>query len=146
MYRSRSDVPAVFHSNNSGAMPAGWKQINPFTMSGAELRWQPAADICESEAEYRVEVPLPGVAKRDIKISLDHGNLKIRGERRSIKSSADEYIHQSESCLGRYSRAFALPADVDKERLKATYRDGILTIHLPKVKRMKHEPKRVAIE
>jgi len=116
------------------------------SLVNADIAWRPAADISETEKEYRVKAQLPGVDKKDVNISFDRGILKIEGERKVEKSSEKEEMRRTESFYGKYSRSFALPEGIDEKKVSAQSKDGVLTIRLPKVKEAAREPKRIPIE
>ena len=91
--------------------------------------WIPAADVYEDEREYLVALDLPGINREGLDVSLDDGRLVIRGER-----AAAEGLHarRAERPQGRFVRTFSLPDAVDRGRITADYKDGVLLLHLPK--------------
>lgn len=92
----------------------------------------PRVDIYESEHGYTVSADLPGMQKRDVRIDIDGNTLTIRGERKyEQKSEEDSYV-LVERKYGAYLRSFTLSEKVDKEKIKASYRDGVLEIQIPK--------------
>ena len=107
--------------------------------SFANSNWAPAVDIAEDEKEYLIKADLPEVAKEDVNVTFNNGMLTISGERRFEKSEDDEEkkYHRVERSYGHYSRSFRLPDLVDAEALTAEFRDGVLSIHLPKREEMK---------
>jgi len=94
--------------------------------------WLPAVDIRETEDAILVEAEVPGVRKEDIKVDVKDGVLTISGERKYEREEKEENVHRIERAYGRFSRSFALPTNVDVERVQAKLRDGVLTIRLPK--------------
>jgi HSP20 family protein len=103
-------------------------------LSSSEMQWKPAATITENEKEYTIKADLPEVQRKDIDIKVENGVLTIKGERRVEKSSEDEIEHRREVFHGLFSRSFSLPEDVDAAAIVANSKDGVLTVHLPKVK------------
>ena len=91
--------------------------------------WLPAADIYEDEREYLLALDLPGIERDALDVSLDDGRLLIRGERRA---AAGLHARRTERPQGRFVRTFSLPDAVDRGRITADYRDGVLLLHLPK--------------
>lgn len=108
-------------------------------------KWSPTADISETNKEYLVKAEIPDVEKEDIYVSVQDGTLKIEGERKHVSEEQDETYHRVESVYGKFSRSFALPADVDEEHVEAGYKKGVLHVHLPKVEEAPAE-KAVKIE
>jgi HSP20 family protein len=94
--------------------------------------WKPAVDIIEHEAEYLAKVEIPGVSKDDVKVTLQDNILTIRGEKLQEKKEDDANYHHVERFYGSFQRSFELPGRVKTDRIDAEYKDGILTIRLPK--------------
>lgn len=94
--------------------------------------WSPTVDIKEDNENFLVKVELPGLKKEDIKISVRGNMLSVSGERKHESETKNKTFHRIERSYGRFSRTTALPSDVDPDKAKATYKDGILTITLPK--------------
>jgi len=106
--------------------------------------WSPAVDVAEHENEYRVKVELPGVSKDDVKITMQDNILTIRGEKKQEKESKESSYHRIERSYGAFQRSFTLPTTVKSDRIEATYKDGILTITLPKAEEAK--PKQIEVK
>ncbi len=109
-----------------------------------ECRWVPAVDISENEDSLYVDVEIPGMKKEDIKVSLEHNVLSLKGEKKQDKEVKEENYHRWERCYGSFSRAFELPIPVEANKIKASYRDGVLHIALPKAEEVK--PREIPIE
>ena len=91
--------------------------------------WIPAADVYEDEREYLLALDLPGINHEGLEVSLDDGRLAIRGER---KGQEGLHARRAERPQGRFVRTFSLPDAVDRGRIAADYKDGVLLLHLPK--------------
>ena len=94
--------------------------------------WAPACDIHETDGEYLIKADLPDVKKDDVKVSVQDGILAIQGERLSEKEEKGKKVHRVERSFGRFLRTFALPTHVDSGEVNAQFKDGVLTVHLPK--------------
>ena len=92
----------------------------------------PAVDISEKDKEYVVKAQLPGVRKDDVKVELLNGVLTLTGERKYEKEDQTEKTHRIESAYGAFTRSFTVPEDVLAEKIAADYKDGVLTVRLPK--------------
>jgi HSP20 family protein len=115
------------------------------TETGAEgAVWVPAVDVSESADAIRVKVEAPGVAKDDFKISVQNNVLTIRGEKKMEKETTEENYHRVERVYGSFFRAVELPSAVQTDKVNANYKDGVLTITLPKSEEAK--PKEIAVE
>jgi HSP20 family protein len=97
----------------------------------------PPADIHETADEFVVKMDLPGVSQKDIKINLTGDALVVRGERTQEKTENGVSRHRVERVYGSFERAFTLPASLRGDRVKATYKDGVLEIHVPKAEEAK---------
>ena len=108
---------------------------NPLTdFGGSEAfnSWAPAVDLYENKDNLVVTAELPGLKKEDIDISLHEDNLTIAGERKEDKQYGENEPQRAERFYGRFQRAIGLPKKVDVGAIKAAYKDGILTVTLPK--------------
>jgi HSP20 family protein len=94
--------------------------------------FMPAVDIEETEADFVVKADLPDVKKEEITIHVQDGVLTIEGERRQEKEEKGKRFHKIEREYGRFVRRFALPTEVDAEKVRAEFRDGVLNVTLPK--------------
>ncbi|MBI4472281.1 MAG: Hsp20/alpha crystallin family protein, partial [Acidobacteria bacterium] len=105
--------------------------------------WSPAVDIFETEGEIVVKAELPGMGRKDITLNLENNVLTLRGERRFEKETKEENYHRIERSYGGFSRSFSIPSMVDEEKIRADYKDGVLSIVLPKKEQAK--PKQIRI-
>ena len=106
--------------------------------------WAPAVDLYEDKDCVMVKAELPGMKKEDIEISLHQGSLIISGERKVESESKEGESSRSERFLGRFQRALELPQPVDPNNVTANYKDGILTVTLPKTEESK--PKQITVK
>jgi HSP20 family protein len=101
--------------------------------------WNPAIDLYEDADSVIVKAELPGMKKEDIEVSLHDGALSISGERKSEQKYEDAQTHRSERFVGVFHRSLNLPTFVKADQVKAQYKDGILTITLPKAEEAKRK-------
>jgi len=94
--------------------------------------WSPPVDIMETENELTVKADLPDVRLDDIYVRVENQTLSIKGERRFEENSTGKGYHRIERSYGRFTRSFAVPNSVDTEKVSADYKDGVLTVSLPK--------------
>jgi len=105
--------------------------------------WNPVVDIYEDEGSYVIKAEIPGVDKKNITIDVKDRILTLKGER-SSDSEADEHnYYRRERCHGRFERTFSLPADVDPDRIDASFTDGVLKLEIPKPEERK--PKQITV-
>ena len=105
--------------------------------------WTPALDVYEEKDSFVVKSELPGMRKEDIEVSFHDGSLSISGERKSESKHEDAEVYRAERYFGRFQRSVSLPATVNPDKVKAAYKDGVLTITLPKTEEAK--PKRIDV-
>ncbi|MDX1562375.1 MAG: Hsp20/alpha crystallin family protein [Gammaproteobacteria bacterium] len=111
--------------------------------SAATADWVPAADVDEYDDRFELFVDLPGVAAKDVEITLESGVLTLAGERR-VEQRAEPVAHaRRERGIGRFYRRFILPDTVDADNVKAKERDGVLEITIPK--RAAAQPRRIKV-
>jgi len=103
----------------------------------AIMAWTPAVDIAEHDDEYLVKVELPGVNKEDVKITIESNVLTIREKRNRKRETKKENYHRVERNYGSFQRSFTLPSTVKSEKIDASYKDGILSVSLPKAEEAK---------
>lgn len=99
----------------------------------------PAVNITESKNDYKVEVAVPGLNKNDFKISLDENVLTISSEKEASNETREEDVLRREFSYSTFSRCFTLPETADAEKIKASHKDGVLSITIPK-KEQVHTP------
>jgi HSP20 family protein len=106
--------------------------------------WAPAIDVAETKDDLVVTASLPGVKDKDIHLSIEGDTLSLRGQRMADQQVQDEHYHRIERWSGSFERHIQLPAPVQADRARASYRDGVLEIRLPKVEATK--PREIKIE
>jgi HSP20 family protein len=106
--------------------------------------WVPAVDIYETDAhEVVIKAELPDVKKEDINVTFENNVLTLSGERKQEETTKREQYQRVERHFGSFSRSFTLPATVDASRIVASYKDGVLTIRLPR--REEAKPKQISV-
>lgn len=94
--------------------------------------WYPPVDILESGDAYLLRAELPGMNKEDIKLEFKDGVLTLSGERKFDEPAEGVEYHRAERVAGKFVRSFYLPQTIKVDGIKATYRDGMLEVHVPK--------------
>ena len=119
-----------------------------FPIPGAVSRnahdWQPLVDIRETEDAYQVDMELPAIDPKDVRIERKDGVLSVSGERHVAKDGQDGRVHRSERRYGRFARSFRLPEDADAEAIRATAKDGVVAIVIGKS--AKAQPRSIEVE
>lgn len=106
--------------------------------------WLPPVDIRETDEALTLHAEIPGLTKDDVNITLENNVLTISGERKFEKDAKKDNYHRIERAYGAFSRSFSLPANVRTDQVRASFKDGVLTVSLPKAEEAK--PRRIEIK
>lgn len=109
-----------------------------------DTSWTPSVDVSETETGFEIRAELPGVSDNDVNVSVTDNLLSIRGEKRQEEKSENENLHRVERVYGSFHRSFTLPRHVEAANIKAGFKDGVLTLNIPKVEEAK--PTEISIE
>ncbi len=134
-FKRRREVPSVF-SEMDDILQKMWHDFPFHNLEGdVDLKWTPRLDISETDKALEVVADLPGMEKKDIKVSVDGDLLTIKGEKKEVKESKDKHYHSIERRSGSFYRALRLPVEVENDKIEANFKDGVLTLTLPKSKK-----------
>ena len=122
-----------------------WPRMADFDGKQA-LEWAPSVDISETDTEFLIRADLPAVKKEDIHITVDEGMLTISGERRQQTEEKKEKSHRIETMYGKFSRSFSLPDNVDAANIRAESKDGVITVHVAKIKAVAKKPTEIKVQ
>jgi len=106
--------------------------------------WAPAVDIFETDENLVVKAELPGVDPKDVEVRVEDSTLYLKGQRKFENEVKDENYHRIERSYGSFTRTFALPGSINADQVAAEYKDGMLTLTLPK--REEAKPKTIKIQ
>ncbi len=106
--------------------------------------WIPAVDVYEDKEAVVIEIEAPGMKEEDLKVNLENNTLTISGERKFEKEEKDKNYYRMERSYGAFTRSFLLPDNVDTQKIKAKYKDGVLKLTLPK--KAEAKPQNIPIE
>jgi len=140
----RWDPFAEMQSLFGPLMPRSLGLMSRVSGDGDTLEWSPSADISETDREYLIRAELPGVKKEDVKVNLADGMITIEGERKQEKDEKTEKFHRIERLYGSFSRRFSLPEHIKADAVRSEYKDGVLSVHIPKTE--KEKPKQIPVQ
>lgn len=120
---------------------AGPPSLNGFSPNGG--RW-PSVEVADGEKEIRITAEVPGLEEKDIEVLLDSGVLTLKGEKRSETEDKDR--HFSERFYGRFERRIPIGYEVEEDKVDARFKNGVLTVTLPKTAKAQSQAKRIAIK
>lgn len=112
----------------------------------AARRVTPSVDVVEDEKAFRVSVELPGMSDKDVAVTLDDRTLVIRGEKKEEKEKKEKDVYRRERAYGSFRRTIELPGEVDAAKIEAKFRDGVLTIDLPKTAESQQRVKQIPVK
>lgn len=116
----------------------------PATAQAAERLWVPLVDMSETKDDVVVTFELPGLNDKDIALTITGDVLTLRGERKWEHDLRNESFHRVERAYGKFERSVPLPIAVQADKVKATFRDGLLEVRLPKAEEVK--PKEIKVD
>lgn len=115
----------------------------------AEERWggfSPKMDLEETEKEYRITAELPGVEEKDVEVLLTGNSLSLKGEKREEKEEKGKSFYHVERSYGTFQRTVPLPDGIDLKKIDAEFKNGLLTVKLPKTAEAKTRSKKVPVK
>jgi HSP20 family protein len=123
-----------------------WRLLDEFLgeQARAGRGFAPAVDVSETNDEYVVAAELAGAKPEDVTVELHDGVLTLRGEKKSERDERKEHARYVERVFGSFSRSFSLPQNADGEKVQASFKDGVLTLRIPK--REEAKPRTIHIQ
>ena len=108
--------------------------------------WAPRVNIAETDKAFVIKAEIPEVKKEDVKVAVDNGVLSICGERKLEEEEKGKTFHRVERHYGSFCRSFTLPGNVDDDKIKASFKDGMLSLEIPKIEEAKPKAVEVKVE
>jgi HSP20 family protein len=118
----------------------------PATRPLREAGYSPRVDITESDTEVTVTAELPGMDDDDIRLTLTHNALTLEGEKQAKQESTEKDYYRMERTYGRFRRTIPLPCEVEEDQVSATFKKGVLTVHLPKGPEARREQRHIEVK
>jgi HSP20 family protein len=131
MVRGETSHPiTLFHEQMDRLFDDFLREFDGFGPLSTRSFGFPRVELSETDHELQVEAELPGMEEKDVEVLLADGVLTLRGERKSEAEQKDRHI--SERYYGRFERQIALPAEVEEDKIQAAFKNGVLTVTMPK--------------
>ncbi len=145
VFQLRREMDRLFESvfRGVGLSPFNTDFFTPLTSSGL---LKPQVDIAAADNEYTITVEVPGVSEKDVTIEIADNNMIIRGEKKQEKEEKDKNYYRIERSYGSFQRLLSMPEDADQDSIKAKFKNGVLTIKMPRKDVPKSGVKRVEIK
>lgn len=121
----------------------GWPRVGGHELV-ASGDWTPRVDIAETDGAFLIKAEIPEVPKDAVKVTVDNGVLTIRGERKQEKEEKGKKFHKIERFFGTFVRSFSLPDNADAGKIEANFKDGMLSLQIPKT--VASKPKQIEVK
>jgi len=145
----RDEVERVFEDFDRGlwGLPARWRGagLEPFRMPRLSFALTPSVDIVEKDDAFELTADLPGVDEKNIEVKVSGGILTIKGEREEHKEEKKKDFYISERQFGSFERSFQVPESVESDKIDANFKNGVLTISLPKKPGSQKAEKKISV-
>lgn len=132
-----NDVDRLFSGFLRGSGVGEWPVTEPVGLP---------VEVIETGTEMRIVAELPGVEEKDISVELQGDVLTIEAEKKSVQEHEDESRHITERRYGTFARSLRLPFTVEADQIQATFKNGVLTVAVPKPAELRQEPKRIEVK
>jgi HSP20 family protein len=148
--RLRSEIDRLFDDFGMGSWRSSFRRgvfdVEPFWRG--EISWGkvPAVDIAETAKGYEITAELPGIDEKNVEVGYADGMLTIKGEKKDEKEEKKENYYLSERSYGSFQRSFRVPDGVDADKVEASFKNGVLTVTLPKTPEAQKKDKRIEIK
>ena len=146
----RREVDRLFEDFQLGSWRSPFERslfdVQPFWRG--EIGWgkAPAVDVVEKQKAYEIMAELPGMDESNIDVKFSDGTLMIKGEKRDEKEEKKKDYYLSERRYGSFQRSFGVPDGVDADKIEANFKNGVLTVTLPKTEQAQRSEKKIAIK
>lgn len=121
------------------------KFVNETAENSSTSTFNPGVDVYEDKENIYIELEVPGIAKEELKLSLNENVLTVKGEKKSAEKNEDKKYFWCERNYGEFSRSFRLPKEIAADKIEAKYDNGVLTVVVPKAQPVKPEEKFISI-
>ena len=131
-YIRRSEAPARIWPETSSLFDEFFNDL-PFVRTASRNgdHWLPAVDVLEKDGNLMLRAEIPGMSEKEIELKLEGNVLTLKGEKKLENEEERNNYHRMESYYGSFTRSFTLPESVDRDRIKADYKNGVLTVTIP---------------
>jgi HSP20 family protein len=144
----RREIDRLFDDFHMRPRPSGRTifDVEPFWRGELSFGKVPVVDIVEKEKEYEITAELPGMDEKNVDVKFADGILTIKGEKSEEKEEKKKDYYLSERHFGSFHRSFQVPAGIDADKIEASFKNGVLTVILPKAAQAQRSEKKIAIK
>jgi HSP20 family protein len=146
----RRDIDRLFEDFGGGLwrspLPRSFFEMSPFGQGERGWTATPAVDVTETDRAYEIAAELPGMDEKNIEVKFADGVLTIKGERQEEREEKEKGYHLRERSFGSFQRAFQVPEGVDTDKIQANFKQGLLTVTLPKTAESQKAAKKIEVK
>lgn len=144
-FKNGNSLDSLFPHNNRMDFPTFFNDVFDHILKDEKVTWMPAVNIMERESDYKIDLAVPGLDKKDFNIEVENDQLVVSGERKEEKVEEKDKVTKREFHYGSFKRSFTLPETADAEKINASYNNGVLSVSIAKKEEAKQNTKRQII-
>jgi HSP20 family protein len=144
--RFRREMERLFNDFAGGLWRGSLFDPTPLRRAQAAFRTMPAVDVAETDKAYEITAELPGLEEKNIEVKLANGVLSIKGERQEEKEQKEKDYYRRERSFGSFERSFQVPDGVDEDKIEANFKNGVLSVTLPKSAEAQKQAKKIDVK
>jgi HSP20 family protein len=144
--RFRREMDRLFDDFSSGFWRGSLFDMAPSRRAEATFRTMPAVDVSETDKAYEITAELPGLDEKNIEVKLANGVLSIKGEKQEEKEEKEKDYYRRERSFGSFERSFQVPDDVEEDKIAASFKNGVLSVTLPKSGEAQKQAKKIEVK
>lgn len=145
-FKSGNNLDSLFPHSNRMGLPNFFNDmfdhILQDELKDEKVTWMPAVNIMERESDFKIDLAVPGLDKKDFNIEVENDQLVVSGERKEEKVEEKDKVTKREFHYGSFKRSFTLPETADAEKINASYNNGVLSVSIAKKEEAKQKAKR----
>lgn len=146
LQRFHDEMDRLFEGFWGRGTPGELWAWDPFRESGETARFMAPIDLKESDTAYTMQADLPGMSDKDVEIEVSDGVLTLKGEKKTERTEKKDNYHLSERSFGSFQRSIRVPAGVEIDKISADFKNGVLTVSMPKSKEAQKKAKKISIK
>jgi HSP20 family protein len=144
--RFRREMDRLFDDFGGGLFGGSLFDALPFRRTETAFRTMPVVDVAETDKAYEIKAELPGLDEKNIEVKVVNGVLSIKGEKQEEKEEKEKDYYRRERSFGSFERSFQLPDDIEADKIEATFKNGLLSVTLPKSAAAQQQAKKINVK
>jgi HSP20 family protein len=141
-FRNGNNFDTLFPAGKKLEFPTFFNDVFDHFLADEKVTWMPSVNISERDNDFKIDLAVPGMEKKDFNIEVENNLVVISGERKEEKAEENEKVTRREFHYGSFKRSFTLPETADTEKISANYNNGVLSLSIAKKEEAKQKPKR----